>query len=115
MGKKELICHIPPGNPANAHTICVGDAAVEPHQTHHGDTLGACATEPTPPPEEPPPPDDCGGTCDDGGGDGSGSGSGGSADDRAESRLAMRPLERHACDDRESFVSAPCVMAIVAA
>lgn len=63
MGKKVLICHIPPGNPANAHTICVGAPAVEPHQTHHGDTLGACATEPNPPPDEPPPPDDCGGAC----------------------------------------------------
>ena len=26
--KKTLICHIPPGNPANAHTICVGNPAV---------------------------------------------------------------------------------------
>ena len=57
-GKKELICHIPPGNPANAHTICVGKSAVEPHQSNHGDTLGACVVEPTPPPDEPPPPDD---------------------------------------------------------
>ena len=40
--KKVLICHIPPGNPANAHDICVGHQAVEPHQTHHGDTIGAC-------------------------------------------------------------------------
>ena len=66
-GKKELICHIPPGNPANAHTICVGKPAVAPHQKHHGDTLGACATEPNPPPDEPPPPppgDDCDGECD---------------------------------------------------
>lgn len=54
--KKVLICHIPPGNPANAHTICVGKAATEPHVSHHGDTLGACATEPNPPPDDPPPP-----------------------------------------------------------
>ena len=60
QGKKQLICHIPPGNPANAHTICVGKPAVEPHQSHHGDTLGACEVEPTPPPDEPPPPDDDG-------------------------------------------------------
>jgi hypothetical protein len=55
---KELVCHIPPGNPANAHTICVGKPAVEPHVANHGDTLGACGVEPTPPPDEPPPPDD---------------------------------------------------------
>ncbi|HEU0035245.1 MAG TPA: hypothetical protein VFQ53_31685 [Kofleriaceae bacterium] len=61
LHKKELICHIPPGNPENAHTICVSDHAVETHVSHHGDTIGACATEPTPPPDEPPPPDDDGG------------------------------------------------------
>jgi len=60
LGKKELICHIPPGNPANAHTICVSKHAVEPHQSHHGDLIGACVTEPNPPPDEPPPPDDDG-------------------------------------------------------
>ncbi len=64
--KKALICHIPPGNPANAHSICVGNAAVTPHQTHHGDLVGACATEP--PPDDGGG-DDCDGTCD---GDGSG-------------------------------------------
>jgi hypothetical protein len=75
--KKTLICHIPPGNPDNAHSICVGNPAVAPHQAQHGDTIGACVTEP---------PDDDGGDCDgtcgggdgsgDGGGDGDGSGSG---------------------------------------
>ncbi len=44
--KKVLICHIPPGNPANAHDICVGHQAVAPHQQHHGDTIGACALPP---------------------------------------------------------------------
>ena len=29
--KKTTICHIPPGNPANAHTICVGNDAVPAH------------------------------------------------------------------------------------
>lgn len=57
-GKKVLVCHVPPGNPANAHTICVGKPAAEPHQTNHGDALGACETEPNPPPDEPPPPED---------------------------------------------------------
>jgi hypothetical protein len=49
--KKTTICHIPPGNPANAHTICVGNAAVPAHLHNHGDSLGICAHEtPCPPP-----------------------------------------------------------------
>jgi hypothetical protein len=40
--KKTTICHIPPGNPANAHTICVGNAAVPAHLAH-GDFVGTCA------------------------------------------------------------------------
>lgn len=57
---KVLICHIPPGNPDNAHTICVSSHAVEPHQTHHGDTIGACAdgSDDPPPPSDDPPSDD---------------------------------------------------------
>ena len=35
------ICHIPPGNPANAHTINVSVNAVKAHLAH-GDSLGAC-------------------------------------------------------------------------
>jgi hypothetical protein len=41
---KITICHIPPGNPANAHTITVGLPALKAH-TKHGDTLGACGGE----------------------------------------------------------------------
>lgn len=37
------ICHIPPGNPANAHTINVSVNAVPAHLAH-GDSLGACGT-----------------------------------------------------------------------
>jgi len=54
------LCHLPPGNPANAHTITVGEPAVKAH-LRHGDTLGACdgSSEPTPdagtPPTDPPP------------------------------------------------------------
>lgn len=44
---KVTICHIPPGNPENAHTITIGLPAVAPHMLLHGDTLGPC--------EEPPP------------------------------------------------------------
>jgi hypothetical protein len=39
--KKTTICHIPPGNPGNAHTICVGNAAVQAH-LDHGDFIGTC-------------------------------------------------------------------------
>ena len=44
---KTTICHIPPGNPGNAHTLCVGNSAVPAHLAH-GDCLGECpcATEP---------------------------------------------------------------------
>jgi len=47
--EKVTICHIPPGNPANAHTIVVGAPAVPAHLELHGDTLGEC--EAAPPPE----------------------------------------------------------------
>jgi len=42
---KVLICHIPPGNPANAHTICVSPNAVPAHlqgNNSHNDFLGDC-------------------------------------------------------------------------
>ena len=39
---KVVVCHMPPGNPDNAHTITVGSPAVEAH-LKHGDTLGACS------------------------------------------------------------------------
>ena len=35
------LCHIPPDDPANAHTIVVGNAAVKAHLAH-GDSLGSC-------------------------------------------------------------------------
>jgi hypothetical protein len=40
-GHKVTICHIPPGNPGNAHTISVGAPAVPAHLAH-GDHLGPC-------------------------------------------------------------------------
>ena len=56
--KKVLICHIPPGNPDNAHTICVSQHAVETHQSHHGDLVGACDDGGEDPPEDEDPPQD---------------------------------------------------------
>jgi hypothetical protein len=35
------ICHIPPGNPGNMHTICVEEPAVY-HHLDHGDYFGPC-------------------------------------------------------------------------
>lgn len=47
--KKTTVCHIPPGNPGNEHTLCVGNAAVPAHMAH-GDHLGSCCLATTPPP-----------------------------------------------------------------
>jgi uncharacterized protein DUF4382 len=44
QGHKTTICHVPPGNPANAHTISVGNPAVPAHLAH-GDYLGACLAQ----------------------------------------------------------------------
>jgi hypothetical protein len=41
---KAVICHYPPGNPGNRHTIEVGQPAVPAHLAH-GDTLGLCPSE----------------------------------------------------------------------
>lgn len=38
------LCHIPPGNPSNAHTIEVDQAAVPTHMAH-GDLMGECPYE----------------------------------------------------------------------
>lgn len=39
--RKVTLCHIPPGNPGNAHTISVGVKAVRAH-LRHGDVCGPC-------------------------------------------------------------------------
>ncbi len=40
---KVLLCHVPPGNPANAHTICISPNAVAAHlENHPGDQCGPC-------------------------------------------------------------------------
>lgn len=47
-GKKVLVCHFPPGNPAGMHTICIGRSALKAHMDHghsapeHQDHVGAC-------------------------------------------------------------------------
>jgi len=41
-GDKVVICHVPKGNPDNAHTISVAESAVKAHVKQHGDTMGAC-------------------------------------------------------------------------
>lgn len=45
---KVTLCHIPPGNPSNAHTISVGAPAVRAHLAH-GDYLGPCHGDTDPP------------------------------------------------------------------
>jgi hypothetical protein len=56
--EKVTICHIPPGNPANAHTITVGAPAVPAHLENHGDSIGECV-RPTPSPSPTCPPVIC--------------------------------------------------------
>ena len=38
---KTFVCHIPPGNLANPHTLHIANAAVDAHLAH-GDSLGQC-------------------------------------------------------------------------
>ena len=38
---KVTICHVPPGNPDNAHSITVSKNAVDAHMAH-GDSVGSC-------------------------------------------------------------------------
>ena len=63
---KVTLCHIPPGNPANAHTISVGAPAVRAHLAH-GDYLGSCVGDPNPNPNPNPDPNPNPGPGSDGG------------------------------------------------
>lgn len=47
------VCHIPPGNPENAHTITISENALGAH-LDHGDHLGACDSTQTAGVGEPP-------------------------------------------------------------
>ena len=40
---KITICHIPPGNPGNAHSITISLNALPAHVMRHGDLIGECA------------------------------------------------------------------------
>lgn len=40
-GNKVTICHVPPGNPENAHSITISVNALDAHLAH-GDTIGDC-------------------------------------------------------------------------
>ena len=42
--KKVEVCHVPPGNPENEHTISISEDAVDAHLAH-GDYLGECENE----------------------------------------------------------------------
>ena len=42
-----VICHVPPGNPDNEHTITVGEPAVDAHVDNHGDSMGSCDADTT--------------------------------------------------------------------
>ncbi len=42
---KVELCHVPPGDPGNAHTILVSEKAAQSHLNNHaGDHLGPCAS-----------------------------------------------------------------------
>jgi len=42
LAANQTICHFPPGNPENFHTIVVSDKAAATHLEKHGDYAGAC-------------------------------------------------------------------------
>jgi len=41
------VCHIPPGDPSNLHTITISEHALQAHLAH-GDFLGDCSAAPCP-------------------------------------------------------------------
>ena len=54
--KKVIVCHYPPENPSNKHSLEIGESALQAHLAH-GDTVGACPSIsiPTPIPPTPSP------------------------------------------------------------
>ena len=49
---KVEICHVPPGNPENAQTLCISKSALDTHRDHHDDYCGPCLEEECIPSEE---------------------------------------------------------------
>ena len=49
---KTVLCHVPPGNPRDSHTIAVGFRAQEAHLAH-GDSLGPCPDDQDQSPDDP--------------------------------------------------------------
>lgn len=43
-GKKVTVCHLPPGNVENEHTLCLPEEAIPAHLAH-GDYLGVCTDD----------------------------------------------------------------------
>lgn len=41
---KITICHVPPGNPANTHSITINENALPAHLAH-GDSIGECCDD----------------------------------------------------------------------
>ncbi len=41
-GSKVELCHVPPGNERQKHTLCIAPSAVPAHLTHHPDYCGPC-------------------------------------------------------------------------
>ncbi|MBF5046210.1 hypothetical protein FGE12_27585 [Aggregicoccus sp. 17bor-14] len=91
---KVVVCHIPPGNPANAHTIVVGAPAVAAH-LRHGDSLGECST-----------PGGGGGNTPDGGGNGGGGG------DQCQAAEAACSDTAHCCAGLACNEAGVCVTVI---
>jgi len=44
-GDKGEVCHVPPGNPENAHTICISPNALDSHLENHEDFCGPCEVD----------------------------------------------------------------------
>lgn len=44
-GDKVEVCHGPPGNPENAHTICISPNALDSHLENHEDFCGPCEVD----------------------------------------------------------------------
>jgi hypothetical protein len=61
-GIKITICHIPPGNPSNAHSITISINALPAHLAH-GDSIGECDTNECDPPACPCPDGTCHEEC----------------------------------------------------